>query len=146
MRKFKSIPNGLKKQVYLRSAMATIFLIVSVLILVWMRDFMFAIPCIAMFVFLSVNIGLLLYDCLVGGYVTIEGECIAAEFSPIRKQLKAIYIATDTDVYKIPIRRKIRKVEEGDEIVVYVSARMRLYKQDGSIFVSGYYALEVARR
>ncbi len=145
MKRFRDIPSKLRKQVYLRSVMATIFLIVSVLILVWMKDFVFALPCIAMFVFLSVNVGLWLYDCLAEKYVLIEGECVGAEFSPVRKHLTAIYVATDKEVYKVTLRHKLGKVDEGDEIVVYISARMRLYKQDGKILVPGYYAMEVVK-
>ena len=146
MTNFKNVPKVLRKQVYLRSVLATIFLVASVLILIFVRDFMFALPSVAVFVFLAINVGLLLYDCLTEQYIAIEGICIDAEFSPVRKHLKAIYLETDSGNYKILIRHKLGAVGTTDRIIVYVSSRAKLYDFDGRHIVNGYYAMEVVKK
>ncbi len=146
MTNFKNVPKVLRKQVYLRSVLAAIFLVASVLILIFVRDFMFALPGVAVFVFLAINVGLLLYDCLTEQYIAIEGICIDAEFSPVRKHLKAIYLETDNGNYKILIRHKLGAVGATDRIIVYVSSRAKLYDFDGRHIVNSYYAMEVVKK
>ncbi len=143
MRKFQDISKGLKKQVYVRSVMATIFLLSFVVSLICMHDIVFALPCIAVFIFLYINVGVLLYDCLTDKYVEIRGECIEVEVTPVRKRVKCVCIIAESGSFKISIHHRIGRVQIGDELVAYVSARTALYEQNGWYIVSGYYAMEV---
>ncbi len=143
MRKFKDIPKWLKKQIYLRSVMATIFLSLFILILIFIQDIVFALPCVAIFVFLCVNASVLLYDCLTDKYVEIKGECSEVETTPVRKRVKAICLTAERGSFKISVHHRIGKVQTGDSLVVYLSARTPLYEQNGKYYVGGYYSVGV---
>lgn len=139
---FKNIPYALRKQVLIRSSIATIFLFVGILIGVFMKDILMVVPCIFIVAFFSVNIGKLLYDCYKNNYVVIVGKCVEIEQSRFLKKVKSICIETSEGNLRVHIRRKLGQVVIGDTVELYVSARTAMYFYRGEYGLCDYYAIE----
>ena len=142
--RFQRSPYVLNKHVYLRSVFATIFLLLFVLVLVFSRDILFAIPCIAVSLFLFFNAGILLYDILTDRCIAVMGECIEVEKTPITKRIKSICLDTEDGKVKVPLRYKAKGVDVGSYVTVYLAKRTTTYEHRGTYVICGYYALEIA--
>lgn len=139
---FKNVPYALRKQVLIRSSIATIFLLVGILVGIFMKDILMVIPCIFIVAFFSVNVGKLLYDCYKKNYIVIAGECVDIEQSRFFKKVKSICLATSEGNLRVHIRRKLGRIGIGDTVEVYVSARTAMYFYRGEYGLCDYYAIE----
>ena len=68
-----------------------------------------------------VNGGLLLYNSTEGNFISVRGVCRQVEAAGIRKRIKNIYIDTEPYTLKLPVRQRIRNLNMGDTIIVYLS-------------------------
>lgn len=139
---FKNVPYALRKQVLIRSSIATIFLLVGILVGIFMKDILMVVPCIFIVAFFSVNVGKLLYDCCKNNYISIVGECVDIEQSRFLKKVKSICLATSEGNLRVHIRRKLGRLGIGDTVEVYMSARTAMYFYRGEYGLCDYYAIE----
>lgn len=143
---FKEIPSALKMQIYVRGGIAAIFLLLFILILVFVRDVLLAFPCVCLAAFMSVNAGRLVYDCLKRNYIIVQSECTDIERTKFLKRIKAVYLKAPEGEIKVQIRRKIDRLDVGDEVIIYIATRAAMYLHRGVYGLSDYYALEVKRK
>lgn len=141
--KFKDIPNALKRQLLFRFGIAALFTMVFILILVFTKDIYFALPCIIASVFFTINGGIVLYDCLMNRYVIISSQCIRIERTPVLRRIKSIELYSERGVIRVPIRNRLKRIQEGNMVILYVSSRTAVCEMGNERMICGYYAIEI---
>lgn len=144
--KFKSIPKPINKQILVRLGIGFLSLVVAILMLVIAKDFILSLPCWLLFVYMAVSGGIMLYNCLKGDFVAVKGTCVNIELTKFWKRVKVIYIQTEKGQMRVPIRKRIRRLSEGDDVTVYMPSKTRIYEQDNSLVIFGYYAIDITRQ
>lgn len=76
----------------------------------------------------------------------LQGQCIRIDTSGLRKQVKAVHLALEQGIVKIPVRQRIRRLSEGDTVSIYVAEKTPVYERDGLYIISSYYAMEIQGR
>lgn len=143
--KLQSLPAALRRQILLRLSVGSASLLLFFVILFLSWDIYFCIPCLVLSAFLIVNSGYLFYNYIKGFYVAVQGVCSEIETKGIFKRVKAIYIAADEKLLKIPIRQSIKKLRMGDTVTVYMSEKAPIY-EDGNVFaICSYHALDIRK-
>lgn len=144
--KFRQLPAALQKQVLIRWVLGTIALILFVIVLIYTKEFSFGLPCIVLSAFMIVNSAQLLYNCIKGKFVVIEGVCEEVDKTAIRKRVKSISMKIEDRVVTLPVRYRIKAPSEGDEITVYLSNNAPVYDKDGGYHIYNFYAMEINRK
>ncbi len=145
-KKFKSIPKPMKTQIYVRFGIGFISLIVAVLMLAIAKDFILSLPCLLLFGYMALYGAIILYNGLTEKFVAVSGECVKIERTQLRKRVKVIYIQTEKGQMKVPIRKRIGRLNEGDLITIYMPSKTRIYEQDNFLVIFGYYAIDINRQ
>lgn len=143
--KFKRLPEALQKQVVLRLAIGAGFFILFLIVQLCMGDIYFSLPCVIFGGVMIVNGGLLLYNSTKGNFISVRGVCRQIETMGIRKRVRNIYIDTEPYILKLPVRQRIRNLDKGDTIIVYLSEKTPVYEQDNGYMICSYYALEIRK-
>ena len=144
--KIKSIPKPIKTQILIRFGIGFLSLVVAILMLVLAKDFVLSLPCWLLFVYMAVNGGIMLFNSLKGDFVAVTGTCTMIERSRFWKRVKVIYIQTEQGQMRVPIRRRIRRIDEGDNVTVYMPSKTRIYEQEDGLAIFGYYAIDITRQ
>lgn len=144
--KFRQLPAVLKKQVLIRGVLGITALFLFVIIMIYTMEFSFGLPCIILSLFMIVNSTLLLYNCIKGKYVVINGICEKVERTAIRKRVRSLGIRVGNMFVTVPIRFRLKAPSVNDEITVYLSEKTPVYEKDGGYSVYSFYALEVKRK
>ena len=92
-----------------------------------------------------VNGGLLFYNSTKGNFISVRGVCRQIETIGIRKRARNLYIDTDPYILKLPVRQRIRNLDKGDTIMVYLSEKTPVYEQDNGYMICSYYVLEIRK-
>lgn len=144
--KFKAIPKPMKTQIFMRFGIGFLSLIIAVLMLAIAKDFILSLPCLLLFGYMAVNGGIILYNGFTEKFVAVSGECVKIERTQLRKRVRVIYIQTEKGQMKVPIRKRIGRLNEGDKITVYMPTKTRIYEQDNCLVIFGYYAIDINRQ
>lgn len=143
--KFKHLPDALQKQVVLRLAIGFGFFVLFLIVQFCMGDIYFSLPCVVFGGVMIVNGGLLFYNGTEGNFVSVRGVCRQIETTGIRKRVRNLYIDTEPYILKLPVRQRIRNLDKGDTIIVYLSEKTPVYEQDNGYMICSYYALEIRK-
>lgn len=144
--KFKQLPEALQKQVLYRIVAGLVFLLCTIIILMFYRDIYLLLPCLCFAVFFTLN-GLWVFrETAAGKYVVIEGRCTGIERTPLRKRIKSIYIEADAVTVKIIAKQRIKQLVIGDTVKVYVFEKTPVYDQEQCKLLCSYLALEKTSR
>lgn len=144
--KFKAIPKPMKTQIFARFGISFLSLIIAVLMLAIAKDFILSLPCLLLFGYMAVNGGIILYNGFTEKFVAVSGECVKIERTQLRKRVRVLYIQTEKGQMKVPIRKRIGRLNEGDMITVYMPTKTRIYEQDNCLVIFGYYAIDINRQ
>ena len=144
--KFKAIPKPMKTQIFARFGISFLSLIIAVLMLAIAKDFILSLPCLLLFGYMAVNGGIILYNGFTEKFVAVSGECVKIERTQLRKRVRVLYIQTEKGQMKVPIRKSIGRLNEGDIITVYMPTKTRIYEQDNCLVIFGYYAIDINRQ
>ena len=77
-----------------------------------------------------------------GTYIKAVGVCVQIERAKLFKRIKSIRVQTEKGMLRVMTRQRLRRLQNGDTVVVFLSKRERLYEQNGEYIVCGYYAIE----
>lgn len=146
--RFKQLPEALQKQIIIRFAAATFFSLLFVIILIVHGDAYLYIPCLLFAGLLIANTTLLQYNSLNGNFVSVSGLCTHIETTTFRKRIKSITLEYDgekTQQLTISVKERIRRLEVGDTVIVYLSEKTPVYIRDGEYWINSYYAIEVRK-
>lgn len=143
--KFKHLPEALQRQITLRLAIGAGFFVLFVIVQLGMGDIYFSLPCVVFGGVMIVNGSLLLYNSAMGNCISVKGVCRQIDTTRIRKRIRNIYIDTEACTVKMPVRHRIRNLNKGDTIMVYLSEKTPVYEQDDGYMICSYYALEIRK-
>ena len=144
--KFMALPEALQKQLIIRFGAGSVFLILTILILVLYKDVYLLIPCLVFAAFFYVNGIYVWHTVTENRYIILEGLCSSVDKTPLRKRVKNIYLETEAGTVKIVIRQCIKQMEKGDNIRVYISKHTPVYEHDQCKVLCSYLALEKMRK
>lgn len=142
----KQLPSALKKQLLLRVAGVVSSLILFAVILIFTKEFVFSLPCLIFAVFLFVNLGMMLYNIIIGSYVCVQGICEHIDTVGLRKKVKSITVNLNGTSLVLPIRQRFKKILPGSIVTIYMSEKTPVYEKDGLNYAYEYYALEFSGR
>ncbi len=143
---FRQLPAALQKQILIRGVLGTVALLIFIAILICTKELSFGIPCIVLSLFMIVNSIQLLYNCIKGSYVVIEGVCEEVEKTAIRKWVKSLSMIVEDKRLMVSVRRRFKAPAAGDQITVYLPVDTPVYESEGGYCVYSYYALEIHRK
>lgn len=143
--KFKHLLDALQKQVVLRLAIGAVFFVLFLIVQFCMGDIYFSFPCVVFGGVMIVNGGLLFYNSTKGNFISVRGVCRQIETTGIRKRVRNLYIDTEPYILKLTVRQRIRNLDKGDTIIVYLSEKTPVYEQDNGYMICSYYALEIRK-
>lgn len=143
--KFKQLPDALQRQIVFRLAIGVGFLVLFLILQFCLGDIYFSLPCVLFGSVIIVNGGLLLYNSTKGNFISVQGVCSQVETIGIRKRIKNIYIDTEMHTIKMPVRHRIRSLNKGDTVIVYLSEKTPVYEQEHGYMICSYYALEIRK-
>lgn len=143
--KFRHLPDALQKQVVLRLAIGAGFFALFLVVQFSMGDIYFSLPCVVFGGVMIVNGGLLFYNSAKGNFISVRGVCRQIETTGIRKRVRNIYMDMEPYILKLSVRQRIRNLDKGDTIVVYLSEKTPVYEQDNGYMICSYYALEIRK-
>lgn len=145
-RKFKQLPEALQKQIIIRFAVALLFSLLFVTILVISGDAYLYIPCLLFAGSLFVNTALLQYNCLSGNFISVSGVCTHIDATPFRNRIKSIALKLDDNKQlTISVRRQLKRLKVGDTVIVYLPEKAHVYTRDGEYWMNSYYAFEIRK-
>jgi len=143
MKKMKSLPEPLQKQILMRLGLAAALFILGPASAVIWRDasMLLILAAAALFAVLGVRIAY-------RGYIVINGICGDVDATVIRRRTKAIVLCTVMDdkeiMLRIPLRQQFRKIAVGDALEVYVDAETQIHEWDGEFRLQSYICIDKA--
>lgn len=143
--KLQSLPAALRRQILFRLCLGSAALLLFFVILLSSWDIYLCIPCLILSTFLIVNGGWLLYNCIKGAYVTVQGVCFEIETKGILKRVKAFYLSSEDRQLKVPARQRIRNLRCGDTVTVYMSNKTPVYESGNIYTICSYHALDIRK-
>ncbi len=141
--KFKQLASVLQRQILTRLILGGFFILLFVILVFITKDVVLSLPCIILGIYLAINAGTVLYNCLAGKVITVTGKCVEIEHSRIFKRVRSVYIQTEDKELKIPIRKKMRGLTIGVTINIYIPKKAQIYEKDGKYATGTYYAVEM---
>lgn len=110
------------------------------------RDIYLLLPALCFAIFFILNGLWVFFETDAGKYVVIEGRCTGIEKTPLRKRIKNIHIETDDITVKVIVKQRMKQLDIGDNIRVYVFEKTPVYDQEQCKLLCSYLALEKTRR
>lgn len=144
--RFEKMPRALQKQVLSRSGGSVLFWFLFLIILGGFRDIYLILPCLLSACYLTGSAIWLFLQSAAGNYMHLQGECVRLETTGLRKRVRSLHLELEQGIVKIPARRRIRGLSEGDTVSIYVAEKTPVYERDGIYIISSYYAMEIQGR
>jgi len=141
---FKQIPKPLQKQILYRLGYGTAILFVTILLLFYTMELFSVLACVLIILFFILNSFLLFRRAVIGDYVVIRGECIGINLTAIKRRIKTIIVYTeDNHTIKIIIKQRLKKIQIGSKIMLYVASNVPVYEKNRIYFLNSYLALDM---
>ena len=126
------IPGPLRKVILFRFITCGAALLMLCWVLLILRDWKFAIPCLAVAIVFFVAGLQLLADCTENKYITLKGICTEVERTGFSKRIKSICMKCGELSVWLPNPECYRKtLKTGDHVEIYVSCNTPVYEVDG---------------
>jgi len=141
MKKLKSLPEPLQRQILLRLGLATaLFFFGLVSAAVWRDWSMLIIIAVALFVaYLGIRIAW-------RDYIVITGVCSEVDTTVIRKRTKAIVLITEMSgkevKLRVSLRQQFKKFAVGDVLDICVDTEAQIYDWEGEFRLQSYIAVD----
>ena len=143
---FKQIPEPLQKQILIRLGLGALFLVLSIIFVIIMRDIYVLLPFAGVFVICAVSSFSLFRRAVLDEYVVVSGECAEVGVTAIRRRTKYIVLQTDICKLKVMLQCRRRKIQTGAIIKLYVSQNTPIYEDGGLHLLYAYLAIEIAAK
>lgn len=144
--RFRALPDALQKQILIRGLLGVVALLLFVVILICTKEVSFALPCSVLALFMIVNGGQLLYNCIRNKYIVVKGVCTSVEKTALKKRVKSLSLDVEKRVLTVSVRHRLKAPSVGDEISIYFSENAPVYEKDGAYHIYSFYALEINRK
>ena len=143
---FKRIPEPLQKQILIRLGFGALFLVISVVLVILMRDIYILLPFAGVFVICAASSFSLFRRALLDEYVVVSGECAEVGVTAIRRRTKYIVLHTDVCKLKVVLQGRRKKFQTGATVNLYVSQNTPIYEDGGLHLLYAYLAIEVTAK
>ena len=146
--KFRQLPKVLQLQVLRRFAVAVVFVIAFFITLFGFWDIYLFLPCLLFAGFFVVNALRLFYTCIRGDYISVSGTCVQVGTTAIRKRIKSLTLEYEEEAPRlltVSIHERIKRLNVGDTVTIYLSEKTPVYSRDGAYLICGYYAVEIRK-
>ena len=141
---FKQIPEPLQKQILYRLGYGFAILFVTIMLLYHTMELFSVLACVFIMIFFIVNSFLLFRRAVIGEYVVVRGECLGVTLTPIKRRTKAIILLTeDSQKIQIVIKQRLKKINVGSKIMLYVASNMPVYENNGVHLFNSYLAIDM---
>ena len=107
------------------------------------RNLYLSLSFLIFFAFFGSSASHLLYRLATGQFIVIRGHCTRLEKTPIRRQIRTLYLQTDPHTVKVQIIGKLRNINVGDAVAIYVSDNTPVYESEGYQQLSTYLAIDI---
>jgi len=139
---FKQIPEPLQRQVLYKVGYGAVILLVTVILLFCTMEWFSVVACFVATIFCFISAFTLFRRSVIGDYVVISGECIGANITAVRKRTKMIVLRTeDNQILKVMMTNRLKKINVGSKIILYIASNMPVYEKDGAILLYSYLAI-----
>lgn len=138
------LPVPLTRQVCFRIGAGILFFLPALFLSVLYRDFLLPFPFLLFSAFF-LGSGLHLWKLSRNQqFVILTGVCCGTERSWIQKRINRIYLTEDAEGIRIQIlvKQKVRQIQKGDRIQVYVSKQTPVYDCGNEKLLCSFLALE----
>jgi len=141
MKKLKSLPEPLQRQILLRLGLAAALCIVGLISAIVWRD-----PSMLLISAVAILLAVLGIRIACRDYIVIQGVCVDAAATVIRRRTKMIVLRTEMDgkeiKLRISLRQQFRKIVVGDILDVYVDTAAQILEWDGEFRLQSYIAVD----
>lgn len=140
---FRKFPQILQKQILIRLTAGIVTLLMLVLILLYNGGLELLFPCIAFAAIFFLSALQLYVRCDEKRFVVIRGTCTEIERTGLRRRVKDIYVKEEQFTVRI-VRPtiKLRSLNVGDRITIYLSDNAPVYEMDGCKVICNTLAVE----
>lgn len=142
---YNKLPEILKRHISWQAVLSVVALLLFFIVIIIFKDILLALPCILFSAIMIVKSTVLLYNCAVGNYLEIKGVCSDVEVTTFRRRVKSLTIKAEEKILTIPIYFRLRGINVGDTITVYLSKKARLYYNNGIYTANDIYTLTVLK-
>lgn len=143
---FKKIPESLQKEILKRFGYAFLVLIISIILIITTKDWILCVPCFFICLYLCVSAVTLYINSVKGKIICITGICVEIECSRFKKNGRSISLDVDGKSVKLPFKRRIKGIQEGCTVSVYMNEKTKVYNNQLGFVICDYYVLEVEKR
>ena len=142
---YMHLPVTLKKQISIYVGIALLSTLLFFIVVIFSKDLVLALPCMLFSIFMIIKAVSLFYTCIVGNYIEIKGVCSDVEIVGFRKKVKSITLKAENKLLKLPIHYKLKNVNIGDNLTVYMSKHTKLYYKDDNYIAGAFYGIHVEK-
>ena len=143
IRAFQQIPKPLQKQILYRLGYGAAILLVTIMLLFYTMELFSILACVFIMIFFAASSFLLFRRAVIGDYVIISGKCLDVTLTAINRRTKMIILRTeDNRIIKIMIKQRLKKIQIGSKIMLYVAPNIPIYENNGVHLLNSYLALD----
>ena len=147
IRIFKQIPGPLQKQILYRLGYGIAFLFVTVALLFYTMELFSVLACVIIMIFFASSSFALFRRAVIGDYVIIRGECTEVTLTAIKRRAKMIIMRTEDDrILKIIIKHRLKKINIGSKIMLYVPSNIPVYENGDTHILHSYLAIAAIKK
>lgn len=143
---FKRLPKVLKKNILCKIGLGLSFLIGFVFMCIFMEYLIFALVPAAFAMFLLMDGIDMMFRCISGEYVEVQGICKEVHRTAVRRRTRLIIIETKRGTLRLPIRIKRQSIKVGDSVTVYIPDHASVYDHKGDMVVCEFYGVEIIKK
>ena len=143
--KFQRLPLALQKEIAIRLGIGFIALLVLITLLINYQNIYCIIFCLICMIFMFVDGGQMLNNCLNDRYAILTGVCTDIERNKLRRRIKSIDVLIDDKSLTIPIYRRVKSIEIGDTVTIYLPKNTPVYEKQGGYVINSYYAFDLQK-
>lgn len=137
-----NLPKPIKRLILWRCGIAFAALVLFAVLLGITKDFILALPCIILSLFLIVSCGILFINYCEGNVICLDCICVNLEYTILRNRIKAFQVETDCRTIRFLTRRRLRNLQIGDKFTIYLSKKTPVYERDGVDVICEFYTIE----
>lgn len=134
----------LKRRLLYRSCAGVGTLTIGFVLFLLAGEYIYIVPFALMAAVFFVDAGIVAYAIAKRNFVRISGTCTEVIRTKLLRRVKEIRMNAGEYDLSIIVRRRVRGIELGKPMVLFLSKGLRLYEKDGAYIVCSYLALSEA--
>ena len=143
---FKQIPEPLQKQILYRLAYGVAILFVTIVLFFYTLDWLSVLACVIAIIACIISAFSLFRRAVIVDYVEVRGEFLKVILNTVKRRPKAIILRTeDNQKLKVMIKQKIKKINAGSKITIYVAKNVPVYEDNGMQLLYSYLAIDIKK-